>query len=1076
MKIKSPIKIATIAIAAAAICLTVNNVAASVLAGWDVNGQTSGGSSPFSASASDGNLTIGGLTKGSGLTGGTAANSWGGSPWNSADEPTAISASKFATFTIKANAGYKVSITNISKFYFNRSSTGPQNGMLQYSTNGTTFVDYATLSYPVLVGNTNIDLSGIAALQNVSASVTATFRLVNWGGGSSGTFYISNGISGSDFEVSGTVALAPTGFPPVITGISPTSVTTNAGSTVAFTVTATGDVASNYWYGIAGSITNLIPAATGTTLTLNNVLAATATNYFVILSNAVGSATSSVVSLMVIDPVIITQPVSQTNFVNTTANLSMGAAGTSLAYQWYQGTPGAAAPVNNGGRISGATSGTLVITSLNAGDAANYFVIVTNSYSSLTSSVVTLATISTGVLGEWDFNGTFNVNTPASAIGSGTASLLNGVVGSSAAGSEPDDHLNAANEGLVNNSWNTTTYPAATSSNKTAGVGFSISTLGVRNIKISYDARATGTATKYTRLQYTTNGTDFTDFPASTTFVNPSSFESESFDLTGLPGVRNNASFGFRVVAEFENTATYNSTNDAQYVGASGGSYNPTAGAIRFDIVTINADSITGSGTPPTISSFSNFTNTDLSPPTNINFTVGDAETAAGSLMVSAVSENQSALPNGGLSFSGSGASRILTVTPTPGSTGIAPVLVTVTDADGDSTTTSFYVTVIPGNHPPTISSIASTNILANTSITLAFTVGDDATLPNNLILAATSGNVTLLPTSNIILGGTGTSRTATIVPATNQIGVAPITITVTDDNPTLPKSSSVTFTVMVRPNTNVVLNDLFGYADGSLITNSGGFWQNHSGTPGQMQVASGQDTVNFNNSEDVNAALIGQPYKTNSPFVLYSSFTVNFSTLPTVAGSYFAHFKDTNSGAATGFGGRVWTSTTNAAPGAFRLGIGNGATATNTSGQFPMDLVLNSNYNIVTRFIPSNGVATIWINPSGESDPSGVTATDITNSPPNPINVASYALRENDGEGVMTIDYLKVGLTFDSVFPSLHIQPVGTNVVLNWSDPTLGIQSATNVTGPYVDISGATPPYTNNVNTNKALFFRFGQ
>jgi hypothetical protein len=75
-----------------------------------------------------------------------------------------------------------------------------------------------------------------------------------------------------------------------------------------------------------------------------------------------------------------------------------------------------------------------------------------------------------------------------------------------------------------------------------------------------------------------------------------------------------------------------------------------------------------------------------------------------------------------------------------------------------------------------------------------------------------------------------------------------------------------------------------------------------------------------------------------------------------------------------------------------------------------------------------------------------------------------------------VSVAKLKVGTTFDSVFPSLQIQTADTNVVVNWSDPTLGIQSATNVTGPYIDVSGATPPYTNSASANSVLFFRFKQ
>jgi hypothetical protein len=42
-----------------------------------------------------------------------------------------------------------------------------------------------------------------------------------------------------------------------------------------------------------------------------------------------------------------------------------------------------------------------------------------------------------------------------------------------------------------------------------------------------------------------------------------------------------------------------------------------------------------------------------------------------------------------------------------------------------------------------------------------------------------------------------------------------------------------------------------------------------------------------------------------------------------------------------TGFGGRVWASTTNSADGKYRLGVGNGEGTTNTTTQFLMDLEL---------------------------------------------------------------------------------------------------------------------------------------
>jgi hypothetical protein len=44
--------------------------------------------------------------------------------------------------------------------------------------------------------------------------------------------------------------------------------------------------------------------------------------------------------------------------------------------------------------------------------------------------------------------------------------------------------------------------------------------------------------------------------------------------------------------------------------------------------------------------------------------------------------------------------------------------------------------------------------------------------------------------------------------------------------------------------------------------------------------------------------------------------------------------------------------------------------------------------------------------------------------------------------------------------------------MILDCSDPTLCVQSATNVAGPYVDLPGY--PNTNNAGVNNMMFFRF--
>jgi hypothetical protein len=88
--------------------------------------------------------------------------------------------------------------------------------------------------------------------------------------------------------------------------------------------------------------------------------------------------------------------------------------------------------------------------------------------------------------------------------------------------------------------------------------------------------------------------------------------------------------------------------------------------------------------------------------------------------------------------------------------------------------------------------------------------------------------------------------------------------------------------------------------------------------------------------------------------------------------------------------------------------------------------------------------------------------------------NVSAFELRENGaaaGEVYMT--KLKVGTTFDSVLPSLHVSTSGNNAIVTSSDATLPIESASTAAGPYTNAALHTP-YTNQVGT--ATFFRFGQ
>ncbi|HWH72320.1 MAG TPA: LamG-like jellyroll fold domain-containing protein, partial [Candidatus Sulfotelmatobacter sp.] len=96
-------------------------------------------------------------------------------------------------------------------------------------------------------------------------------------------------------------------------------------------------------------------------------------------------------------PVIAVQPASyQSLYAGQTAQFTVGAGGSpTLQYQWQKGTGGVYANLNNGAMISGATTPTLTIAGVQANDAADYVVKITNPYGTITSSPSSLYVQST---------------------------------------------------------------------------------------------------------------------------------------------------------------------------------------------------------------------------------------------------------------------------------------------------------------------------------------------------------------------------------------------------------------------------------------------------------------------------------------------------------------------------------------------------------------------------------------------------------------------------------------------------------------------------------------------------------
>ena len=204
----------------------------------------------------------------------------------------------------------------------------------------------------------------------------------------------------------------------------------------------------------------------------------------------------------------------------------------------------------------------------------------------------------------------------------------------------------------------------------------------------------------------------------------------------------------------------------------------------------------TTSNTPPTISAMTNQTTAFNTPTAAIPFTVDDAESGAAGLTVGGVSSNLTLVPNGNITFGGSGAARTVTVTPSTGLSGTATITVNVSDGSL-TTSSSFVLTVTPGNTPPTISSIPDQVITQDTSTAaIPFTVGDLETPAGSLKVSGTSSNQVLVPDGNIMFGGGGSNRTVSVTAAPGQVGTTLITVSVSDGQ----LNTNTTFTVTVNP------------------------------------------------------------------------------------------------------------------------------------------------------------------------------------------------------------------------------------------------------------------------------------
>ena len=162
------------------------------------------------------------------------------------------------------------------------------------------------------------------------------------------------------------------GLAPSISRILPTNnITTNQGSTITFTLTASGTAPLSYQW--SDNNNNPIPGQTTASLTLSNLQTSQSGTYSVTVTNLYGSASTNASLTVVLGPPKFVQDITPSNvttFATAPVTLSVDASGSQpLFYHWFQ----------DGSLVGGATNSSFTFGALQGTNT--YYCSVSNAFS-----------------------------------------------------------------------------------------------------------------------------------------------------------------------------------------------------------------------------------------------------------------------------------------------------------------------------------------------------------------------------------------------------------------------------------------------------------------------------------------------------------------------------------------------------------------------------------------------------------------------------------------------------------------------------------------------------------------------
>lgn len=241
------------------------------------------------------------------------------------------------------------------------------------------------------------------------------------------------------------------------------------------------------------------------------------------------------------------------------------------------------------------------------------------------------------------------------------------------------------------------------------------------------------------------------------------------------------------------------------------------------------------------------------------------------------------------------------------------------------------------------------------------------------------------------------------------------ILLTFQSDDAVIFEPASLQLILLDNDRGGLLLQESFSYPDSPLTQNAE--WQRHSGAEQSTRVQNQTLILTDSSTEDSHILIPGFPYEMHEAITLFAAFDLNILQSPEGSGSYFAHFKGSTINA---FRGRIHLQTQDTG---VQIGLDGAAGLPIYS-----DILLSnaSPYRIVLGYELSSGVASLWINPTNQTD-----VTLISQSESALLDIESFAFRQTGsairGLGELVIDNLLIGTSFESVSQSSPTLPVIT-------------------------------------------------